>query len=68
MAIKIKDLIELKGGSVSVKDRAGLRNMMDSLIYNAVFEADEEEKSTFHSHQRNCKSLWRNAFFYSGTL
>lgn len=44
MAIKIKDLIELKDGSVSVKDRAGLRNMMDSLIYNAVFEADEEKR------------------------
>ena len=44
MAIKIKDLIELKRGSVSVKDRAGLRNMMDSLIYNAVFEADEEKR------------------------
>ncbi|MFH1702743.1 MAG: class II fructose-bisphosphate aldolase [Nitrospirota bacterium] len=44
MATKIKDLIELKDGSVSVKDRAGLRNMMDSLIYNAVFEADEEKR------------------------
>ena len=44
MAIKIKDLIELKGGSVSVKDRGALRNMMDSLIYNAVFEADEEKR------------------------
>ena len=44
MATKIKDLIELKGGSVSVKDRAGLRNMMDSFIFNAVFEADEEKR------------------------
>lgn len=46
MATKIKDLIELKGGSISVKDRAGLRNMMDSLIYNAVFENDEEKRKT----------------------
>ncbi len=44
MATKIKDLIELKDGSVSVKDRGGLRNMMDSLIYNAVFEANEEKR------------------------
>lgn len=44
MAIRIKDLIELKGGSVSVKDRAGLRNLMDSLVYDAVFETDEEKR------------------------
>ena len=44
MATKIKDIIELKEGSISVKDRGSLRNMMDSLIYNAVFENDEEKR------------------------
>jgi len=44
MATKIKDIIELKGGSISVKDKGGLRNMMDSFIYNAVFENDEEKR------------------------
>jgi fructose/tagatose bisphosphate aldolase len=44
MLIKLKDLIELKDGSISVKDMAGLRNLMDSLVYNAVFENDEEKR------------------------
>ncbi len=44
MEIKWKDVVEFKDGSVYVKNRAVLRSMMDSLIYNAVFEADEEKR------------------------
>lgn len=44
MAGEWKDFVEIKDGSVYVKDRAGLRNIMDTLIYNAVFEADEEKR------------------------
>ncbi len=45
MAIGVmKDAIEVKGGTVSVKDKNAVRNMMDGLIYNAVFEPDEEKK------------------------
>lgn len=40
----VRDFIEIKDGSVYVKDRAGIRNIMDSLIYDAVFESDEEKK------------------------
>jgi fructose/tagatose bisphosphate aldolase len=41
-----KDVIEVKDGSVHIKDREGLRNLMDDLIYKAVFEEDEEKKRT----------------------
>jgi len=45
MSIKgLKDVVEIKDDSVSIKDRTGLRNMMDSLIYDAVFEADDEKR------------------------
>lgn len=45
MAIKgLKDLIDIKDGSVSVKDKSAVRNAMDSIIYDAVFEGDEEKK------------------------
>jgi len=44
MAIKVGDVVEIKDGSVSVKNREGIKNIMDSLIYNAVFEVDEEKK------------------------
>ena len=40
----LKDLIEVKEGLVYVKDRAGIRNIMDSLIYDAVFESDDEKR------------------------
>ncbi len=43
---KIKDFVELKDGAVVVKDREGVRNAMDSAIYDAVFEPDEERKKT----------------------
>ncbi|HEC97288.1 MAG TPA: aldolase [Nitrospirae bacterium] len=39
-----KDLVELKNDTVLVKDKQGLRNLMDTAIYDAVFEADEEKK------------------------
>jgi fructose/tagatose bisphosphate aldolase len=40
----LKDVIEIKNGAVSIKDKIGLRNMMDSLIYDAVFESDDEKR------------------------
>ncbi len=40
----LKDAISVKDGSVSVKDKNAVRNMMDSLIYNAVFEPDDEKR------------------------
>ncbi|MEW6003070.1 MAG: class II fructose-bisphosphate aldolase [Nitrospirota bacterium] len=45
MSVKeLKDYIEIKDGSVFVKDIKGIRNIIDSLIYDAVFEPDEEKK------------------------
>jgi accessory colonization factor AcfC len=45
MTIKgLKDVIEIKNNSVFVKDGAGIRNMMDSLIYDTVFESDDEKR------------------------
>ncbi|MGB9716168.1 MAG: class II fructose-bisphosphate aldolase [Thermodesulfovibrionales bacterium] len=44
MIKRLKDVIELKNGIVSVKDKTGLRNMMDSIIYEVVFETDEEKR------------------------
>ncbi len=45
MATEIfKDLVELKNDTVFVKDKQGIRNLMDTAIYDAVFEADEEKK------------------------
>jgi len=38
------DGVEVKDGSVFIKNRGALRNIMDSLIYKAVFEVDEKEK------------------------
>lgn len=40
----LKNIIELKDGSVSVKDKNAVRNIMDGLIYNAVFEPDDEKR------------------------
>ncbi len=45
MATEIfKDLVELKNDTVLVKDKQGIKNLMDTAIYDAVFEADEEKK------------------------
>ncbi len=40
----LKDIIEIKDGSVYVKDKNTARNLMDSLIYDAVFESDDEKR------------------------
>ncbi|MEC4684513.1 MAG: class II fructose-bisphosphate aldolase [Nitrospirota bacterium] len=45
MATEIfKDLVELKNDTVLVKDKQGIKNLMDTAIYDAVFEADDEKK------------------------
>ena len=45
MAISgLKSVIEIKDGSVTVKDKKAVRDMMDGLIYEAVFEADDEKR------------------------
>lgn len=45
MAIEgLKDVVEIKDGTVSIKDKTTLKSMMDSLIYNAVFDPDEEKR------------------------
>lgn len=41
---ELKRCVEVRDGSVSVKEKAAVRDMMDSLVYTAVFEADEEKK------------------------
>uniref|UniRef100_UPI002FDAC6FF class II fructose-bisphosphate aldolase n=1 Tax=Dissulfurispira sp. TaxID=2817609 RepID=UPI002FDAC6FF len=40
----LKNIIEIKDGSVYVKDKNAVRNLMDSLIYDAVFESDDEKR------------------------
>lgn len=40
----LKDVVEVRDGAVTVKDRNAVRNMMDQLIYNAVFEPDDEKR------------------------
>lgn len=48
MSLKnIKDAVEIKDGAVSVKDKNAVRNMMDGLIYEAVFEADDEKRKAY---------------------
>lgn len=45
MAIEgLKNIVEIRDGSVSVKDRNAVRNIVDGLIYNAVFELDDEKR------------------------
>ncbi len=44
MEIEGKDVIEVKDGSVYIKNREAVRNIMDSLIDKAVFEANEEKR------------------------
>ncbi len=40
----LKDIIEIKNGNLIVKDKTAARNVMDSLIYNAVFESDDQKR------------------------
>jgi fructose/tagatose bisphosphate aldolase len=45
MAIQgIIDAVDVKNGSVTVKDKSAVRSMMDGLIYAAVFEQNDEKK------------------------
>lgn len=41
---KLKGLIEIKDGSVIVKDKSSIRGLIDQLIYEAIFEPDDEKK------------------------
>lgn len=40
----LKDIVEIKDGAVFIKDKTTLGNMMDKLIYDAVFEPDVVKK------------------------
>jgi fructose/tagatose bisphosphate aldolase len=40
----LKDLFSLDGGLLKLKDPSALRGAMDGLVYDAVFEEDEERK------------------------
>lgn len=40
----LKNVIEVKDGVVSIKDKTTLKKIMYSLIYNAVFEPDDEKR------------------------
>ena len=42
--VDLKKVVDVKDGSLSIKDRKGLRDMMDGLIYNAVFEPDDARR------------------------
>jgi fructose/tagatose bisphosphate aldolase len=44
---KLKGLIEIKNGSIIVKDKNSIRNLMDGLIYEAIFEPNEDRKKIF---------------------
>ncbi|MCL5238081.1 MAG: class II fructose-bisphosphate aldolase [Nitrospirae bacterium] len=45
MAIEgLRNAVEVKDGFVTVKDKNAVRTMMDGLIYNAVFEPDDEKR------------------------
>jgi fructose/tagatose bisphosphate aldolase len=41
---EVRDAVEIKAGVVTVKDKKAVRAMMDSLVYDAVFEADDERR------------------------
>ncbi len=40
----LMDAVDFKNGSVTIRDKSAVRSMMDSLIYAAVFEQDNEKK------------------------
>ena len=55
--MELKDVCALEGDSVVVKDPQKLREAMDGLIYDAVFEADEEKrKAKFTIIKEACKA------------
>jgi fructose/tagatose bisphosphate aldolase len=41
---KLKDCISVAGGKVTIKDGAGVQALMDDLIYEAVFNTDEQKR------------------------
>jgi fructose/tagatose bisphosphate aldolase len=43
---RAKDCISVSGGEVEIKDAAKVNGLMDDLIYDAVFDADEERAKT----------------------
>ncbi len=43
----LKDILEIKDGTVSIKDKTTLKKLMDTLIYTAVFEDNEEKRKNF---------------------
>ncbi len=42
----LREVIEIKNGAVLIKNKTTLKNMMDGLIYDAVFEPDIEKKKS----------------------
>lgn len=40
----LMDAVDIKNGSVTVRDKSAVRSMMDGLIYAAVFEQDDEKR------------------------
>lgn len=40
----LKDVIDIRDGFIHAKDIQAVRNLMDSLIYDAVFESDDEKR------------------------
>jgi fructose/tagatose bisphosphate aldolase len=45
----LKDTIKITNGKLEIKDKAAVRGLMDDLIYNAVFNADEKKGKTLLS-------------------
>ncbi|MBF0557728.1 MAG: class II fructose-bisphosphate aldolase [Nitrospirae bacterium] len=43
----LMDAIDLKNGSVTIKDKTAVRAVMDRLVYAAVFEPDDEKRKAF---------------------
>ncbi|MGZ6202154.1 MAG: class II fructose-bisphosphate aldolase [Thermodesulfobacteriota bacterium] len=43
----IEDIVKIVDGSPKVKDRAGFLKVLDSILYQAVFEKDENRKNAY---------------------
>jgi hypothetical protein len=43
---KLKDCIEITDGRLEIKDKNTIRGLIDDLIYEAVFNEDEEKRKT----------------------
>jgi fructose/tagatose bisphosphate aldolase len=41
---ELKKAVEIKNGSVYIKDKTAVRNMMDRLVHDTVFQPDDEKK------------------------